>query len=137
MAKSKTIPRGLRNNNPLNLIRSGNRWKGKVASPSDNRFEQFTDIRYGIRAAFINMRTIIKRNNPCTLSRLIEVWAPSFENDTQAYIKRVTEISGYKPETVLDGHNATQMIYVAMAMAEVENGRKLDFGLFATAWQWI
>lgn len=65
------------------------------------------------------------------------MWAPSFENDTQAYIKRVAEISGYKPETILDGHNATQMIYVAMAMAEVENGRKLDFGLFATAWQWI
>ena len=40
------IPRGIRNNNPLN-IRVGNNWKGEVSQPTDHTFEQFTEMKWG------------------------------------------------------------------------------------------
>ena len=50
MAKrTTTIPRGIRNNNPLN-IRIGNQWLGERANPNDPAFEQFVAMEYGIRA---------------------------------------------------------------------------------------
>ena len=57
----KRIPRGIRNNNPLNL-RVGNNWKGEVSQPTDHTFEQFTEMKWGVRAAFIVLRNYIKRH---------------------------------------------------------------------------
>ena len=47
----KKLPRGIRNNNPLN-IRKGNNWKGEVSSSTDGEFEQFVSMQMGIRAGF-------------------------------------------------------------------------------------
>lgn len=137
MAKKKQVPRGIRNNNPLNIRRSDNKWKGRVACPTDKDFEQFTDMRYGIRAAYINMRTIIRRNPFCTLQKLINVWAPPVENDTDAYVERVAKLTGISPSSVIDGHDCGHMIPIAYAMAQVECGKKLEYGMFVTAWDWI
>ena len=49
---TKRETRGVRNCNPLN-IRIGNDWKGERPTNSDGVFEQFTDMHYGLRAAFI------------------------------------------------------------------------------------
>ena len=56
--KKQRIPRGIRNNNPLNL-RVGNNWKGEVSQPTDHTFEQFTEMKWGVRAAFIVLRNYI------------------------------------------------------------------------------
>mgnify|MGYP007032335315 CR=1 FL=1 len=40
----KPLPRGIRNNNPLN-IRIGNVWLGEVQSPDDPEFEQFVSMK--------------------------------------------------------------------------------------------
>ena len=57
--------RGIRNNNPFNIKRSSSRWLGKVPfkDSSDQVFEQFTDIDYGLRAGFILLRNYIKRGD--------------------------------------------------------------------------
>jgi hypothetical protein len=47
-SKQQSIPRGIRNNNPLNL-RVGNNWKGEVAGISGLTFEQFTEMKWGVR----------------------------------------------------------------------------------------
>ncbi len=48
----KKIPRGWRNNNPGNLIKTMIQWKGKLPylSNTDSKFEQFVDFKHGIRA---------------------------------------------------------------------------------------
>ena len=42
----KRIPRGIRNNNPLN-IRIGNQWLGERPCPNDPSFEQFVSMECG------------------------------------------------------------------------------------------
>jgi hypothetical protein len=45
---TRIIPRGIRNNNPLN-IRIGNTWLGERPEPTDHDFEEFVSMEYGLR----------------------------------------------------------------------------------------
>lgn len=83
-------------------------------------------MQYGIRAAFRNIRTIIRRNPSCTLARLIEIWAPASENNTKAYINAVCDRTRLRPSYVLDFRDRTHMVYIVAAMAFVENGQPLN-----------
>ena len=48
-----SIPRGIRNNNPLNIRRTGkDQWKGLSKTQSDRSFCQFETLEWGWRAAF-------------------------------------------------------------------------------------
>ena len=88
-------PRGLRNNNPLNIRFSEyNEWLGRVEKDkSDNSFEEFISLYFGIRAGIILLRRYIERgiNTP---RLIIRHWAPSNENNTEKYIENVCEWSG-------------------------------------------
>ena len=88
----RKAPRGIRNNNPLNL-RVGNNWKGEVENPSDPTFEQFTEMKWGVRAAFVVLRNYIVRHKCNTIRKIISRWAPSNENNTEQYIKTVSYLS--------------------------------------------
>ena len=46
------LPRGIRNNNPLNIRRGKDQWKGLRAQQTDASFCQFESLEYGWRAAF-------------------------------------------------------------------------------------
>ncbi|MEO0340370.1 MAG: hypothetical protein AAF242_14315, partial [Bacteroidota bacterium] len=96
----ESLPLGFRNNNPLNLIKSGNAWKGKIKD-APGRFEQFCSMEYGTRAAMINLRSYINRYGRNTITKIVSRWAPDHENDTQAYIRFVSEQTGYKTDTPL------------------------------------
>lgn len=85
---SRLQPRGIRNNNPLN-IRIGNTWLGEVSKPTDPDFEQFVSIDYGYRAACVLMRRYIKHYKRTTLAAIISAWAPASENNTIRYIDYV------------------------------------------------
>lgn len=137
MEDSQKTPRGIRNNNPLNLRISSNEWIGKIRQGTDKDFEQFVNMTYGIRAAFINIRTIMRRNRGCTLRRLIEVWAPAFENNTCAYVNRVCARTKLPQSHVLDFKDRKNMCLVAQAMAEVENGRLLDIKEFERGYDMV
>ena len=47
------IARGIRNNNPLNIRRSKDKWQGMKALQTDAQFCQFETMPYGWRAAFV------------------------------------------------------------------------------------
>ena len=51
-------PRGIRNNNPLN-IRKGNNWQGEISPQSDKEFEQFESMTMGVRAGMKILRNYI------------------------------------------------------------------------------
>ena len=45
------MTRGIRNNNPLNIRHSADRWQGACEKQKDKSFVQFKTMAYGYRAA--------------------------------------------------------------------------------------
>lgn len=121
----KTTSRGIRNNNPLN-IRIGNTWLGEVPNPTDSDFEQFVSVTYGLRASFCILRRYIRRYRRNTLRLIINAWAPKVENDTERYIKNVSQLSKLEPDEVIDYSNKEKMFALVKAMAQQESGAKLS-----------
>lgn len=125
------LPRGYRNNNPLNIRYSRfNPWRGKIIPNADknNTFEQFADICYGYRAALSLLRTYIRKYGCDTVAKVIERWAPPTENNTQGYITDVCNIVGSSfdthitPDTILAANDRERLTQIAYAMSIIENG---------------
>ena len=115
------IPRGIRNNNPLN-IRVGNVWLGEVKYPTDPHFEQFNSMEYGLRAGFVLLRRYIRHYKRQTIEDIISSWAPSNENNTKAYIDTVVKVSGIPSNRILHYSDKETMCKLVDAMCFVENG---------------
>ena len=77
------LPRGIRNNNPLNIRRSKDQWQGLRAQQTDASFCQFETLEYGWRAAFYLLtRTYYHKYRLFTIRAIISKWAPPNENLT-------------------------------------------------------
>lgn len=125
---SAKLPRGLRNNNPLNIRKNpNNKWQGAVKG-SDPEFETFTNCVWGVRAAFIIIRNYIK--NPKlpakTIAGIIARWAPPSENNTAAYISRVCQLASVYAIDKADFANKAMMCSLVKAMIIVENGKQYE-----------
>lgn len=114
-----TVSRGDRNCNPLNIIKSNNKWLGKIDS-DDSRFEKFITHYFGYRAAYICLKKHYSAG--CvTLSSLISKWAPESENNTIKYIHFVSKFSGMYPSEKFDW-NCTNVSKIMKYMSIYENG---------------
>lgn len=117
-----SLPRGYRNNNPLNVRKNAaNAWKGKVVPGTDSAFEQFVSMAYGYRCALYLLRKYISQGNN-TIRKIISKWAPPSENNTSGYINHVATRSGINADTVIDRNDREKLCKIAYAMAWVENG---------------
>lgn len=134
---TEPIPRGIRNNNPLNIRISTSKWKGKVLINTDGQFEQFHSMEWGIRAAIVLVRTYIRSHHIDTVAGIINRWAPSSENNTQAYINNVAEHAGLRPSQRINANDRFVICKLLQAMAFVENGRWLHIDAFTKAWTLI
>ena len=139
MSNEVKQPRGLRNNNPLNIRRSGDKWQGLKALQEDREFFQFETMAYGWRAAFVILcRTYYKKYGLKTITDIIYRWAPPKENNTEAYIRRVTDRIGIGPDKELGDPQThpTQWMMIGIAMAIVENGTaNLDYLSMLKGWE--
>lgn len=120
------LPRGIRNNNPLN-IRKGARWRGLRDFATDKEFCEFQTMAFGFRAAFRTLITYYTKHDCKTLIDIINRWAPPQENDTFSYINNVRLKAGVfsKYTTLPDPrlkYNWPIWRRIIMAMASVENG---------------
>jgi hypothetical protein len=115
--------RGLRNNNPGNLIRTSQAWQGKIPFPQskDAKFEQFTELKFGLRAMLKDLIHDINKGKN-TVNALISEYAPSVENDTKAYILKVCKTLGVKPTDKLTTVNSSFLIMLVRAICKVELG---------------
>lgn len=125
--KQETMSRGERNCNPLNIVK-GSKWKGLRAEQTDKRFCQFESMAYGWRAALILIRNYINGTNSAkikfnTIEKIINRWAPQSENNTQAYIRLVVQISGIPRSQILFWEHRKSIVMIVQAMAYVECGR--------------
>lgn len=121
MAKVNQLPRGIRNNNPLN-IRIGNVWLGEVTNPTDLEFEQFVSMEYGLRAAFVLLRRYINHYKLTTVAQIISRWAPRSENDTVKYVDTVCRRLCVHPDTQLIFTDKDTMTKLVAAMILQECG---------------
>lgn len=115
-------PRGIRNNNPGNIRYSPlNNWDGKVpiSQNTDGSFEQFVEFRYGVAALIKLLKKYIIRYG--TIERMISVYAPSTENNTQAYIKSVVADTGFPSNQALTTTTET-LRKLTLAIAKHETG---------------
>lgn len=92
------MKRGISNNNPLNIRHSADQWQGASETQTDKSFVQFNTMAYGYRAAWCILQTyyerFARRNQGFTVRNIISRWAPPKENDTEAYIRTVLQLSG-------------------------------------------
>ena len=90
-------PRGIRNNNPLNIRHSADQWQGASEKQTDKCFVQFKSMAYGYRAAWKTLQSYYNRfcaqSRAFTVRNIIGRWAPPKENDTEAYVHSVMKLS--------------------------------------------
>lgn len=132
------LPRGIRNNNPLN-IRKGNNWKGERTPQSDPAFEEFESLQMGLRAGFIIMRnyqrtSLAPKMRANTIRKIINRWAPASENNTLKYIDTVAKRSGLNPDELIAYRDKPRMLAVVEAMCFVECGQPIDKEIISSAY---
>ena len=118
---------GCKNRNPLNIrYNPRNNWKGQVGENAG--FCVFSHEAYGFRAAYKLITTYISQGHN-TIEKIVSRWAPSCENDTEAYIKFVAY------ETIIDRkeiltdrniHDYWTKLMIIRAMARMESSRNID-----------
>ena len=139
MSNEVKLPRGIRNNNPLNIRRSGDKWQGLRVLQEDREFFQFSEMKWGWRAAFrLLCHTYYGKYKLRTIRAIITRWAPPKENNTEAYIRSVTDRIGIGPDKELGDPQThpTQWMMIGIAMAIVENGTtNLDYLSMLKGWE--
>ncbi|EAW3064319.1 structural protein, partial [Salmonella enterica] len=116
-------PRGIRNNNPGN-IRWGDDWKGLVpkSQRTDKDFCQFITPEYGIRAMIVILRNYQRKHGLNTITGIINRWAPTNENNTQAYIDSVAKSTDTAPDQFVHTDDSHFMMKLLQAIIRHENG---------------
>lgn len=106
--------RGLRNNNPGNVESAPN------AVGNDGRFPVFSSPQDGLSAMARQLMLYGDRGNT-TLNGIISTYAPHSENDTQAYIRHVSQMTGFNPKQQLNLHDPATLQALMAAMIKHEN----------------
>lgn len=116
--RHSNLPRGIRNNNPGNMV-TGPGWKGEVGH--DGRFSIFDDIANGVRAWIIDLHTDITIHGQDTVRKRVEAYAPPSENHTEAYVQGVAQALGVDADDRIptDYESVKTMFYTHM---QIENG---------------
>jgi hypothetical protein len=124
-AGDPALPRGERNNNPLNIT-DGSFTRGMAGyAGGDGRFARFQSPEQGMAAA----DTLLQRyaaGGLVTPLAIISRWAPAGDgnNNPQAYAGYVAQRLGVRPDQQLDMADPQVRQQLAGAMAEFENGRR-------------
>ena len=132
-------PRGIRNNNPGNLIYTNIKWNGKLpkSQNKDRRFEMFIAPEYGVRAMIKDLKNDMERKGKVTVPALIEEYAPRFENNTDAYINTVCkDLKVSKTAKLLPTKNTLRLLVLSIAKVET-GGNYVSNQLFEKAYAMI
>jgi hypothetical protein len=112
------LPRGIRNNNPLNLREnkfSDFNWVGEAKKDWDPEFEEFSHAVFGLRAAAKIILLYQRKHKLETLSEIIARWAPPIENDTGKYTNFVANKVKIDPNQPLFLKNSPVLLVDIMA----------------------
>ena len=119
-----SAPRGIRNNNPLNLEYR----QDQGAIRSDGRFGVYGSMEAGVAAASRQLMRYQDVHGLNTINGIINRWAPPGENNVNAYAGSVSRSMGVNPDAKINLHEPETMAALIGAMNRVENGRDIDRG---------
>lgn len=123
MVKNK-VTRGIRNNNPGNIVRNNIPWKGLCKNQTDKRFCQFSSIYYGVRALMKLLYTYYYKYHLHSINGIISRYAPSNENNTNAYIDFVMNRCSVVVDPYVELSFPFVSRFVLMAICEYESSYK-------------
>lgn len=129
LLKGKEVTRGYRNNNPCNIRLNKTPWEGRCVEQKDGAFFQFSDLKYGFRAALKTLYTYYYKYGLYTILGIIERWAPAADgNNPKSYAKSVSEWAGCTPKKRIPAPGTARTLWcnIVVAMAKVENGTNGD-----------
>ena len=69
-----------------------------------------------------------------TICKMIGRWAPENENDTDSYIKAVSDYAGIPADDPININDREQMIRIVAGMSKVENGREAEMSDVIAGW---
>lgn len=119
--------RGIRNNNPFNIRKTSQSWKGKIKHGSDPDFEQFQNIWYGLRAGFLLLRNGYLMKGFDTVERIMYRFAPCSENDTASYVNWIfIEFPALKPDTKITT-GSLSFFWLCQAICRYESQYDLSY----------
>lgn len=132
---NKPLPRGIRNNNPGNVLRSRTAWQGEKpwAPGDDEEFEVFLTPEDGIRAIAVTLLTYQRKHGLRTVAGMIGRWCPPVHTfpdgtkkpqDTAGYARRVAAAVGVMPDDHFDAARPDLMRPFLKAVIQQENGRQ-------------
>ena len=120
------LARGLRNNNPLNIVKSDRiNWQGEVKPSTDPIFAQFETLEYGLRAALKLLRTYYNKHGCRTIRQIVARWDPEGPQVIAAYVNTVCKHTGLSPDQQLPPmKEETKVMWcdIVLAMATMECG---------------
>lgn len=116
-----TAARGVRNRNPGNIEASTWAQRQPGFAGSDGRFAIFDTFVNGIAAQYRLLQSYRRNRGLTTLRGVVNTWAPAQENDVSAYLRHVSELTGFGYDEELADDPETYRS-VAWAMACHENG---------------
>jgi hypothetical protein len=126
MQPDMSQPRGIRNNNPLN-IEAGNFTQGQPGfAGSDGRFAKFASMDQGVGAANKLLDVYQNKHGLNTVAGIVGRWAPSSDgNNVSSYAANVSKQLGIDPNAPIPPEMRQQLI---AAMGQHENGRPVPMG---------
>lgn len=136
--------RGIRNNNPANIIR-GSLWRGMKVIQTDKKFVQFTSMTWGVRALIYLLRVYVKKHKLYSIRQIISRWAPPEDNNnTEGYIQFCLERIAYVFDAdqpllspaefdSVEGAGSWKLYYLCKAMCQIESKYDLTYTTFHDA----
>lgn len=137
----KRVTRAYRCYNPGNLRKGNNKWQGLSDDQLDPSFISFKAPKWGFRALAVTLITYQDKRRSAdgsvidTVREIISRWAPTTENNTEAYIRFVCKQTGFAPDQPLDLHKLDHIRPLIKAITTYESGdwiwqdEDLDTGL--------
>lgn len=114
-------PRGLRNNNPGNLVYNPrNAWEGQIGH--DERFARFEQMEDGVRALGVTLLNYQRKHKLHTVRQIITRWAPPNENDTATYVRRVAQALDVDADHTINLFDRKTLTLLVWAICTHENG---------------
>jgi len=115
------LSRGIRTNNPGNLIKTSIQWKGEIKC-KDRGFECFKNPYWGIRAMTKTLITYHNRYKLKTIPAIINRWSPreakGNEGSTRNYIRFVTDYTSTSSGSFYD-----KLPVLVSSIIHFENGK--------------
>jgi len=133
------ITQGIRNNNPLNIVRTKNLWANEIPieKSTNKKFKQFYTFIDGIVAAIVNLRFYSKAGFN-TIEKIIYKWAPPSDGNTpENYINHIVSETKIKRNEIIDVKDKNTMFLLIKTMSKHESGTKhlITEKMFDKAWR--